>query len=39
MIHLLDVTSESMEEYAEIMNADFRQLQECFKEITDYFIK
>lgn len=38
MMHLLDVISESMEEYSEIVNADFRQVQECFKEITDYFI-
>lgn len=38
MIHLLDVISESMEEYTEIVNADFGQVQECFKEITDCFI-
>lgn len=38
MMHLLDVISESMEEYREIVNADFQQVQECFKEITDCFI-
>lgn len=38
MAHLLDVISESVEEYAEIVNADFRQVQECFKEITNCFI-
>lgn len=38
MMHLLDVISESVEEYAEIVNADFQQVQECFKEITDCFI-
>ncbi|MFS2411204.1 hypothetical protein AAH145_09750 [Bacteroides thetaiotaomicron] len=37
MMHLLDVISESMEEYTEIVNADFGQVQECFKEITDCF--
>lgn len=38
MMHLLDVISESMEEYTEIVNADFQQVQKCFKEITDCFI-
>ena len=38
MMHLLDVISESMEEYVEIVSADFWQVQECFKEITDCFI-
>lgn len=38
MIHLLDVICESMEEYTEIVNADFQQVQECFKEIIDCFI-
>ena len=37
-MHLLDVISESMEEYVEIVNADFWQVQECFKEIMDCFI-
>lgn len=38
MIHLLDVISESMEEYTKTVNTDFGQVQECFKEITDCFI-
>lgn len=38
MVHLPSVICESMEEYAEIVNADFQQVQECFKEITDCFI-
>lgn len=38
MMHLLDVISDSMEEYAEIVNADFRDVQDCFKEVTDFFI-
>ncbi len=38
MIHLPDAISESMEEYTEIVNADFQQVQACFKEIIDFFI-
>lgn len=38
-IHLLNVISESMEEYTEIGNADFQQVQEYFKEIADFFIR
>lgn len=38
MVHLPSVICESMEEYTEIVNADFQQVQECFKEITDCFI-
>ncbi len=38
MIHLPDAISKSIEEYTEIVNADFHQVQECFKEITDFFI-
>lgn len=39
MTHLPDVISESVKEHAEIGNADFQQVQECFKEIADYFIR
>ena len=38
MVHLPDAIGESMEEYAEIVNADFREVQACFREITDLFI-
>ncbi len=38
MIHLPDAISKSIEEYTEIVNADFQQVQACFKEIIDFFI-
>ena len=38
MADLPDAISKSMEGYAEIVNADFRQVQECFKEVINGFI-
>lgn len=38
MLQLLDVIKDSMKEYTEIPNADFRQVQECFKDITDCLV-
>lgn len=38
MIHLPDAISKFMKEYTEIVNADFQQVQACFKEIIDFFI-
>lgn len=38
MTHLPSVICESVEEYSEIVNADFDQVQGCFKEIIDRFI-
>lgn len=38
MSQLLDVRKESMEEYTEIPNANFLQVQECFKDITDSLV-
>lgn len=38
MSQLLDVIKESMVEYTKIPNADFRQVQECFKDITDCLV-
>lgn len=38
MKQLPDAISEFTEEYTEIVNADFKQVQECFKTIIDWFI-
>ncbi len=38
MKQLPDAISKSMEEYTEIVNADFHQVQACFKEITNRFM-
>lgn len=38
MVNLPSVIHESMEKYTEIVNADFYQIKECFKEIMDRFL-
>lgn len=38
MMDLPDAINESMEEYTEIANADFQQVEECFKEVTNCLI-
>lgn len=38
MSQLPDVISEAMDEYSRIVNADFTEVRECFKDILDCFV-